>query len=103
MHNNPVVEIHAVTESIHLQDNYEELLLNYARQVSRLQEGLATRKVIGQAIGLLMAEYQLSEDAAFEVLRRRYSYANIKLRDIAQAMVDEANSVGQHMRPVADC
>jgi GAF domain-containing protein len=68
------------------------IALGYARERENLNEALYSRKVIGQAIGLVMERYNLTEERAFAFLVRGSSHANIKLRDIAQAMVDEANS-----------
>lgn len=67
-----------------------------AREVDTLTEGLRTRKVIGQAIGLVMAKYDITEDAAFAFLRRASSHANIKLRDVAADMVRRANEEAAH-------
>ncbi|MFL6135356.1 MAG: ANTAR domain-containing protein [Nocardioidaceae bacterium] len=39
-----------------------------------------------------MERYHLTEDRAFSFLVRASSHANVKLRDIAQAMVDQANT-----------
>lgn len=63
---------------------------------------MASRKVIGEAVGL-MHRHHLNEDAAVEVLRHRASSSNVKLRDVAREKVDEANSVGGILWPVADC
>jgi AmiR/NasT family two-component response regulator len=40
---------------------------------------------------MLMNQYTLSEDAAFGLLVRMSSHSNVKLRDIAARMVEEAN------------
>lgn len=44
---------------------------------------LASRDVIGQAKGILMAQQQLAADAAFELLRTTSQRHNVKVRDIA--------------------
>lgn len=67
------------------------IALDHAHERETLNEALQTRKVIGQAIGLLMERYQMNEDRAFAFLVRASSHANTKLRDIAQELVDEAN------------
>jgi transcriptional regulator with GAF, ATPase, and Fis domain len=67
------------------------LALGRARRESQLSEALATRKVIGQAIGLLMARYRISEERAFQFLVRASSTSNTKLRDIAREVVREAD------------
>lgn len=67
------------------------LALGRARQVEGLNTALQTRKVIGQALGIVMERYQLDEDRAFQFLIRVSSQSNAKLRDIAQELVDQAN------------
>ncbi len=68
------------------------IALGNAREVDSLQEALRTRKMIGQALGMLMTEYTLDEDAAFGLLVRTSSVTNVKLRDIAADMVKDANA-----------
>jgi GAF domain-containing protein len=65
-----------------------------------LNEALRTRKVIGQALGILSERYQIDEDRAFHFLVRASSTSNIKLRDIAQEIVDQNNAI--HRAHVAD-
>ena len=63
------------------------IALGHARDYDNLQTALATRKIIGQAIGILMERYDLDEDRAFAFLRRASSHSNVKLRDVAQELV----------------
>ena len=63
-------------------------------QIIQLEEGLVTRKVIGQATGLLMAQEGLSADEAFERLVHVSQNANVKLRDIARRYVDAWEAKG---------
>ncbi len=58
------------------------------RRVDNLQEALVTREVIGQAQGILMERERITPDQAFDVLRRATQHLNIKLRVVAQALVD---------------
>jgi|RhiMetdeSRZDD1v2_1073273.scaffolds.fasta_scaffold182557_2 ANTAR domain/GAF domain len=53
-----------------------------------LNTALDTRKVIGQAQGILMERHGLDEARAFEVLRRYSQDHNIKLRDVAAHLID---------------
>jgi AmiR/NasT family two-component response regulator len=78
----PIAELFATHASI---------ALGNALQIDGLTQALRTRKIIGQAIGLVMKEHTLTEDAAFGFLVRTSSHANVKLRDIAARMVAEAN------------
>lgn len=68
------------------------IALGHAQERAGLTEGLQTRRVIGQAIGILMTRYEMNEDRAFAFLVRASSHRNIKLRAIAQELVDEANA-----------
>jgi GAF domain-containing protein len=68
------------------------IALGHAHERQTLNEALQTRKVIGQAIGILMERYDVNEDRAFAFLVRASSHANIKLRTIAQEFVDQHNS-----------
>jgi len=67
------------------------------RATAKLAEGLAaamrTRAVIEQAKGMLMSERQITADQAFEVLTKMSKDSNVKLRDVAQRLV-EARSTG---------
>ena len=67
------------------------IALHNARERDNLNEALRSRKVIGQALGILMERYQMDEDRAFAFLVRASSHSNIKLRDIAQELVDQRN------------
>jgi hypothetical protein len=61
----------------------------YANEIQNLEEALRTRKMIGQAIGIVMERYKLSEQRAFAFLTRLSQTSNIKLRLIAQDIVDQ--------------
>lgn len=71
------------------------IALGNAREVENLNVALHTRKVIGQAIGLVMHEYTLTDDAAFGFLVRMSSQTNVKIRDLAVKMVESANTKAQ--------
>ena len=53
-----------------------------------LRAALASRGVIGQAQGILMERERITAEQAFEVLRRASQDLNVKLRDVAQRLVD---------------
>jgi hypothetical protein len=66
------------------------IALRLARQwteVSQLQEALASRSTIDQALGVLMSQNRCTRDEAFAVLRRASQNRNIKLRDVAAAII----------------
>ncbi len=60
--------------------------LNHER-AEQLQQGLASNREIGKAIGLLMAAHDVDADAAFGLLRTTSSRMNLKLADIAARIV----------------
>ncbi|WP_148571310.1 GAF and ANTAR domain-containing protein [Nocardioides caldifontis] len=65
------------------------IALGNATQREQLNEALQSRKVIGQALGILMERYDISEDRAFAFLVRASSHGNVKLREVAEALVSE--------------
>src|SRR4051794_23182689 len=75
--------------------------LRHAREeIETLKQALRTRTIIGQATGLLMFEHALTADAAFERMVQASQNTNVKLRDIAAQIVDQAgerNSVGARL------
>ena len=58
------------------------------RRAANLQAALATREMIGQAQGILMERERITPDQAFDILRRASQHLNVKLRDVAQSLVD---------------
>jgi GAF domain-containing protein len=68
------------------------IALGHAQERESQNDGMQTRKVIGQAIGILMERYEMNEDRAFAFLVRASSHENIKLRVIAQQLVDQRNA-----------
>jgi hypothetical protein len=65
--------------------------LEKTRELDELHHALTSREQIGQAIGLVMAQYHLSSQAAFNFLARTSSQSNIKLRDIAERVIADYN------------
>jgi GAF domain-containing protein len=59
----------------------------YARNEATLSEALESRAVVGQAIGILMERHNLTERAAFSVLRRYSQDYNVKLRTVAEQLI----------------
>jgi len=69
--------------------------LGHAQEVHHLNEALASRQVIGQAIGVLIERFKLDEQAAFNFLARLSSHSNTKLRDVAARVVADAVASGR--------
>ena len=51
-------------------------------------QSAATRSVIDQAKGVMMASFDLTDQQAFDLLRVHSSYANVKLRYVAATLVE---------------
>lgn len=64
------------------------IALGRARHEHQLNESVASRQAIGTAVGIIMERYRIPEDRAFQFLVRASSTSNIKLRAIAQEIVD---------------
>ena len=62
-------------------------LAQQATEVSQLQQALASRSTIDQALGVLMAQNRCTRDEAFGILRRASQHRNTKLRDVAAAII----------------
>ncbi|AWW42295.1 MULTISPECIES: GAF and ANTAR domain-containing protein [Streptomyces] len=70
--------------------SHAAVALASARTVDQLEHALDTRHAIGEAMGILRERHHLSEDAAFDVLRRISQTHNLKLRDVAQSIRTKA-------------
>jgi GAF domain-containing protein len=65
------------------------LALGHAQRLENLNAALASRKVIGLALGILMERLGIDEDRAFAYLTRISATTETKLRDVAASIVDE--------------
>jgi ANTAR domain/GAF domain len=70
-------------------------------KLENLEHALATRAMIGQATGILMERERITADQAFDILRRASQHLNVRLRDVAQGLVDtgERPDTGRTARP----
>lgn len=66
--------------------------LEYAREVGNLQDAIRTRELIGRAVGIVMERYRLNEERGFAFLARLSQTQNVKLRELAAALVAEASA-----------
>jgi hypothetical protein len=69
------------------------------RRAVNLQTALSTRELIGQAQGILMERERITSTEAFHVLRRASQHLNVKLRDVAQTLVDTGETGETSRRP----
>lgn len=65
-----------------------EALAVETKRLSDLKGALDSREIIGQAEGVLMERELISSDEAFRLLREASQHLNIKLRRVAQLLVD---------------
>ena len=70
---------------------HASIALGRAQREEHLHDAITSRQLIGQATGIVMERYQLNETRAFDYLIRVSSHSNIKVRDVAQELVDQAN------------
>ncbi|MGW6732012.1 GAF and ANTAR domain-containing protein [Streptomyces sp. NPDC055013] len=59
-----------------------------ARTHAQMEQAVTTRHIIGEAMGILMGAHNLSEERAFDVLRRYSQEKNIKLREVARQICE---------------
>src|SRR5580704_4783937 len=62
-------------------------LASYAALVEQLRSSLASRAVIDQALGVVMARERCNQARGFAILRSASQNSNVKLRDIASAII----------------
>jgi len=74
-------------ETARLFATHAAIILGHAQAEDQLNHALQSRKVIGQALGILMERYRIDADRAFQFLMRASSDSNIKLRDVAEELV----------------
>jgi GAF domain-containing protein len=72
----------------HILARHAAVALATARQAQALTNAVDARKLVGQAMGILMERYHLDSDQAFAVLRRYSQTTNTKLRLVAQELID---------------
>jgi GAF domain-containing protein len=63
------------------------VVVDASRQQAQLRAAIESRQVIGEAIGILRYQSNLSSEEAFTVLTRASQRLNIKLREVARRVV----------------
>jgi GAF domain-containing protein len=66
--------------------------IGYAREIADLNDAIRTRTTIGQAVGIIMERYRLTDERAFAFLTRLSQHRNIKLRLVAAEIVAEVEN-----------
>ena len=72
----------------HILARHASVAVATARKEENLARAVDARKLVGQAMGILMERYDVDGDRAFTILKRYSQDTNTKLRDVAQRLVD---------------
>lgn len=84
------------SETARLFATHAAIMLGHAQHEDNLNAALESRKVVGQAIGIVMERFGVDENRAFQYLVRVSTTSNIKLRDVARELV--ASCTEHHRR-----
>ncbi|NUR93749.1 MAG: GAF and ANTAR domain-containing protein [Kribbellaceae bacterium] len=71
----------------HILARHASVALASARHEASLAQAVDARKLVGQAMGILMERFDIDADRAFAVLRRYSQDTNTKLRDVAEQLI----------------
>jgi GAF domain-containing protein len=74
-------------EVAHIFARHAAIALAHAREKEELWRAVDSRKLVGQAQGILMERYSLDADQAFAVLLRYSQHENLKLRAVAERLI----------------
>ncbi|MDT0393836.1 MULTISPECIES: ANTAR domain-containing protein [Streptomyces] len=88
------------TDPLRPAQEQEERLLLLQEEVEQLRQAIASRPVIDQARGILMATYGCTSDEAWHILREASQLSNTKLRTVAESLT--ASAAAQATPPPED-
>ncbi|GGX81109.1 GAF and ANTAR domain-containing protein [Streptomyces fructofermentans] len=71
--------------------SHAAIAFSSARTHAQMEHAVATRHVIGEAMGIIMGRHHITEDQAFDVLRRYSQENNIKLREVARQVCEQGS------------
>jgi GAF domain-containing protein len=72
----------------HILARHASVAVASARHEATMAQAVDARKLVGQAMGILMERFDVDGDRAFAILKRYSQDTNTKLRDVAQRLVD---------------
>ena len=72
----------------HILARHASVAVASARDGETMAAAVDARKLVGQAMGILMERFDLDESRAFEILKRYSQQNDVKLRDVAQELID---------------
>lgn len=62
------------------------------KKIEDLSEALETRKMLDRAKGILMDRYSMTEAEAFKRIHYQARHSNLKMRDVAQSIINAVNT-----------
>jgi hypothetical protein len=71
----------------HILARHASVAVSAARQEETMATAVDARKLVGQAMGILMERFDVDGDRAFAILRRYSQDTNTKLRDVARQLI----------------
>jgi GAF domain-containing protein len=71
----------------HILARHASVAVGTARRDETMSAAIDARKLVGQAMGILMERFDMDGDRAFTVLRRYSQDTNTKLRDVAEQLI----------------
>jgi GAF domain-containing protein len=72
----------------HILARHAAVAVASARHEATMAQAVDARKLVGQAMGILMERFDVDGDRAFAILKRYSQDTNTKLRDVAQQLID---------------
>ncbi len=72
----------------HILARHASVAVASARHEETMAQAVDARKLVGQAMGILMERFDVDGDRAFAILKRYSQDNNTKLRDVAQHLID---------------
>ena len=72
----------------HILARHASVAVATARHELTMAQAVDARKLVGQAMGILMERFDVDGDRAFAILKRYSQDTNTKLRDVAQQLID---------------
>lgn len=78
---------------------HSDLYHSAQKEVAQLQEALGSRAVIDQAKGILMSQLRCDGDQAFARLKEMSNHSNVRLRDVASALIYQTSAPGARQQP----
>ena len=71
----------------HILARHASIAVASARHDASMVQAVDARKLVGQAMGILMERYDVDADSAFAILKRYSQDTNTKLREVAQQLI----------------